>query len=100
MRICAIAVKFVKSSAEPVESLIVSVVVKVAPWSINIFDIDAIHTVSFYLFIRKVRWSYATKNPLKRQPFLTVTLESPLQLRNGVTVWPVLRLIRKDDDIP
>tara|TARA_B100000963_G_scaffold170735_1_gene148518 strand:+ start:1396 stop:1653 length:258 start_codon:yes stop_codon:yes gene_type:complete len=61
LRICAIAVKFDKSSAEPVESLIVNVVEKVAPWSINIFDIDAIHTVSFYLFIRKVRWSYATK---------------------------------------
>ena len=63
LRNCAIAVKFVKSSAEPDESLTVNVVEKVAPWSINMFDIDAIHTVSFYLFIRKVRWSYPIRYP-------------------------------------
>ena len=63
LRICAIAVNPVKFSALPLVSLTVIVFEKVAPWSINIFVIDAIHTVSFYLFIRKVRWSYGTKNP-------------------------------------
>ena len=38
----------------PLESVTVTVVVKSAPWSINIFEILAIHTVSFLVFIRKV----------------------------------------------
>ena len=41
-------------TASPFESVTVTVVVKVAPWSMNIFEILAIHTVSFLVFIRKM----------------------------------------------
>ena len=53
-RLIASTINEDKLTALPLESVTVTVVVNVAPWSMNIFEILAIHTVSFLVFIRKV----------------------------------------------
>ena len=51
-------------TASPFASVTVTVVVKVAPWSMNIFEILAIHTVSFFSIYKEnvLELSYS-KNP-------------------------------------